>query len=124
MHALPPGLPGLSYADLLTLEGLNRLDAEYLRRLKAQDAVRHDLLLAVRAGRTLSPVENSELLLACSPLLDDVIADLFGIRKQIDAARGAVLSHNPVFSFKKLRRRARRGCQERGIRTSPSSIPG
>ncbi|MBS1235542.1 MAG: pyridine nucleotide-disulfide oxidoreductase, partial [Proteobacteria bacterium] len=110
MHALPPGLPGLSYADLLTLEGLNRLDAEYLRRLKAQDAVHHDLLLAVRAGRTLSPVENSELLLACSPLLDDVIADLFGIRKQVDAARNAVLSHNPVFSFKKLfvLRRARR----------------
>ena len=110
MHASPPGLPGLSYADLLTLEGLNRLDAEYLRRLKAQDTVRHDLLLAVRAGRTLSPVENSELLLACSPLLDDVIAELFGIRKEIDAARGAVLAHNPVFSFKKLfvQRRARR----------------
>ncbi|HWR87503.1 MAG TPA: FAD-dependent oxidoreductase, partial [Acidiferrobacterales bacterium] len=110
MHAFPPGLPGLSYADLLTLEGLNRLDAEYLRRLKAQDAVRHDLLLAVRAGRTLSPVENSELLLACSPVLDDVIADLFGIRKEIDAARSAVLSHNPVFTFKKLfvQRRARR----------------
>ncbi len=127
MHALPPGLPGLSYADLLTLEGLNRLDTEYLRRLKAQDAVRHDQLLAVRdaqgstsaaggrtpgaaTGKTLSPTENSELLLACSPLLDDVIADLFGIRKEIDAARGAVLSHNPVFTFKKLfvQRRARR----------------
>jgi NADPH-dependent glutamate synthase beta subunit-like oxidoreductase/NAD(P)H-flavin reductase len=110
MHAFTPGLPGLAYADLLTLEGLNRLDAEYLRRLKAQDAVRHDLLLAVRAGKTLSPVENSELLLACSPLLDEVIADLFGIRKEIEAARSAVLSHNPVFTFKKLfvQRRARR----------------
>ena len=110
MRAFIPGLPGLTYADLLTLEGLNRLDAEYLRRLKAQDAARHDQLLAVRAGKSLTPVENSELLLACSPLLDDVIADLFGIRKEIDAARGAVLSHNPVFTFKKLfvQRRARR----------------
>ena len=110
MHASPPGLPGLSQADLLTLEGLNRLDAEYLRRLKSQDAVRHDQLLAVRAGQVLSPIENSGLLLACAPLLDEVIADLFGIRKQIDAARGAVLAHNPVFSFKKLfvQRRARR----------------
>src|SRR3990170_3309883 len=99
MRAFTPGLPGLAYADLLTLEGLNRLDAE-----------RHDQLLAVRAGKSLTPVENSELLLACSPLLDDVIADLFGIRQEIDAARGAVLSHNPVFTFKKLfvQRRARR----------------
>jgi len=77
------------------------------------------LLLAVRAGRTLSPVENSELLLACSPLLDDVIAELFGIRKEIDAARGAVLAHNPVFSFKNCSCSARTPPpdQERGIRT-------
>jgi len=110
MHAFTPGLPGLTYADLHTLEGLSRLDAEYLRRLKAQDAVRYDQLLAVRAGRVLSPLENSELLLACSPLLDAVIADLFGIRTQIDTARGATLAHNPVFVFKKLfvQRRARR----------------
>ena len=110
MRAFTPGLPGLTYSDLLTLEGLNRLDAEYLRRLKAQDAERHDQLLAVRAGKPLTPLENSELLLACSPLLDDVIADLFGIRQEINAARIAVLSHNPVFTFKKLfvQRRARR----------------
>jgi NADPH-dependent glutamate synthase beta subunit-like oxidoreductase/NAD(P)H-flavin reductase len=110
MHAFTPGLPGLAYADLFTLDGLKRLDAEYLRRLKAQDGVRHDQLLAVRLGRVLSPMENSELLLACAPLLDEMIADLFGIRKEIDGARGATLAHNPVFTFKKLfvQRRARR----------------
>jgi hypothetical protein len=110
MHAFTPGLPGLAYTDLFILDGLKRLDAEYLRRLKAQDGERHDQLLAVRAGRVLSPIENSELLLACAPLLDEVIADLFGIRKEIDGARGTTLAHNPVFTFKKLfvQRRARR----------------
>ncbi len=110
MPAFTPGLPGLTYADLFTLEGLTRLDAEYLTRLKAHDPARHETLLAVRKGNPLTPVENSELLLACSPLLDDFIADLFGIRKELEATRKATLAHNPVFAFKKLfvQRRARR----------------
>ena len=110
MPAFTPGLAGLTYADLFTLDGLTRLDNEYLKRLQAQNPAQHDLLLAVRQGKTLSPIENSELLLACAPLLDDVIGDLFGIRKELTATRTATLSHNPVFTFKKLfvLRRARR----------------
>ena len=110
MPAFIPGLPGLAYADLFTLEGLARLDAEYLARLKTLDPALHETLLAVRQGKALTPVENSELLLACSPLLDDFIADLFGIRKELEATRTATLAHNPVFAFKKLfvLRRARR----------------
>jgi len=115
MSALTLGLPGLRYADLHTRAGLTRLDAEYLRRLAAADPARHAQLLELRAGKKFSPVETSELLLACAPLLDEVIGELFGIQKELQALRAATLSHNPVLAFKKLfvARRARRRLQKK-----------
>ena len=110
MHAFMPGLPGLAYGDLFTLEGLTRLDQEYLSRLMVHDSARHVQLLEYRNGKHFSPAELSALLLACAPPLDELIGDLFGIRREIEAIQAATLAHNPVFAFKKLfvQRRARR----------------
>ena len=97
MPALTLGLPGLTYPDLFTHEGLTRLDGEYLARLKAQDPARHDQLLAYRQGKALTPVELSELLLACAPLLDELVGELFGIQKELAAVRAATLSHRAAW---------------------------
>ncbi len=91
-------------------EALARLDQDYLARLEASDAPRHGQLLAYRAGRRFTPLEVSELLLACAPLLDEFVAGLFGIEPEAERLRRQTLAHDPVFAFKKLfvQRRARR----------------
>jgi NADPH-dependent glutamate synthase beta subunit-like oxidoreductase/NAD(P)H-flavin reductase len=110
MNAFTPGLAGYTYNDLFSAGGLKRLDDEFLARLRIRHPARHDQLLACRQGRTLPPVETSELLLACAPLLDELIGELFGIESELDALSAATLSHNPVLAFKKqfVARRARR----------------
>jgi NADPH-dependent glutamate synthase beta subunit-like oxidoreductase/NAD(P)H-flavin reductase len=105
------GLPGLHFRDLFRLEGLRRLDDEFLARLKAHDPQRHAALLAYRSGtKTQSAIELSELLLASAPLLDDFIAGLFGIEAEVYALSAATRGHDPVFAFKKqfVQKRAKR----------------
>jgi NADPH-dependent glutamate synthase beta subunit-like oxidoreductase/NAD(P)H-flavin reductase len=110
MSMLTLGLKGLAYADLFTTDGLTRLDAEFLKRLQGRDAARHAQLLALRAGQHDTAVETSELLLAVAPLIDELVGELFGISKELAAARAAALGHGPVYRFNKqfVARRARR----------------
>jgi NADPH-dependent glutamate synthase beta subunit-like oxidoreductase/NAD(P)H-flavin reductase len=55
-------------------------------------------------------LETSQLLLAVAPYLEDFIARLFGIEKELTASRAATLSHDVVLAFKKnfIQRWARR----------------
>jgi NADPH-dependent glutamate synthase beta subunit-like oxidoreductase/NAD(P)H-flavin reductase len=101
---------GLTFADLQQPETLAQLDHRFLELLRARDPARHDALLGYRQGKALTPLEVSELLLACGPVFEDFIADLFGIQPEIAAARAQTLAQDPVFVFKKLfvLRRARR----------------
>ncbi len=105
-----PGLPGLTYDDLFRQEGLERLDQEFLQRLAQHDPSRHEQLLDYRGGAALDALKVSELLLAAGPVLEEFIADLFGIRRALEHLRLGTLAHGPVFTFKKLfvQRRARR----------------
>ncbi len=102
---------GLTFAELFTPEGLQKIDGLFLERLRAHDAKVHATLLGWRSGKqTLTPLQVSELLLACGPVLDDFIAHLFNIQQELNVARRETLAHDPVFHFKKLfvQRRARR----------------
>ena len=55
---------GLTFAELFTPEGLQKIDGLFLLRLREHDAKAHDSLIAWRAGReTLTPLQVSELLL-------------------------------------------------------------
>src|SRR3972149_5681414 len=102
---------GLTFAELFTPEGLQKIDGLFLERLRARDAKAHDTLIAWREGREkLTPLQVSELLLACGPVLDNFIAGLFGIKETMEAAQQRTLAHDPVFHFKKffVQRRARR----------------
>ena len=102
---------GFTFAELRTQAGLERLDRLFLERLRAHDVKCHDALLACRhQGGGLPAVETSELLLAAAPLLDELVAEVFGIQKEMEAARQQTLAHDPVFQFKKefVLKRARR----------------
>jgi len=110
----PPALTlnhGLSFAELFTPEGLKKIDGLFLDQLRIHDARARDTLIAWRDGREpLTPLQVSELLLTCGPVLDSFIAGLFGIKEILAASQQRTLAHDPVFHFKKffVQRRARR----------------
>ena len=110
---------GFSYASLFELENLQRLDDMFLARLRTGDARLHEQLLAYRRGDPgLTALQVSELLLACAPLLDEVIADLFGIRKESTASARRDACAQPGIHFQEAVRAAARApalVKERGI---------
>jgi NADPH-dependent glutamate synthase beta subunit-like oxidoreductase/NAD(P)H-flavin reductase len=101
---------GFRFPDLFTAEGLARLDGRFLESLRGREPALAGRLIAYRNGATLTALETSELLLAAAPHLEDFLAQLFGIDRELAASRAATLSHDPVFAFKKqlVQRRARR----------------
>jgi NADPH-dependent glutamate synthase beta subunit-like oxidoreductase/NAD(P)H-flavin reductase len=111
MHELQLGLTGFSWRDLFHHDGLTRLDAEFLKQLHAANTDRHADLLAYRAGqRHFTALQTSELLLDCAPILEGFVAQLFGVKAEIERARARTVAHDPIFHFKKqfVQRRARR----------------
>jgi len=102
---------GLTFAELFALEGLHKIDGLFLELLRDRDAKAHAALLAWRTGDAkLTPLQVSELLLACGPVLEKFIAGLFGIEKELEELSRRTRSHDPIFEFKKffVQRRARR----------------
>ncbi|HEX7043203.1 MAG TPA: FAD-dependent oxidoreductase, partial [Burkholderiales bacterium] len=103
---------GFRFDRLFARESLAALDAEFLERLRRRDAGLHEKLLRYRAsaGAAFGPIERSALLLGCAPVLEEQIAELFGIERELERLRAATLAHDPVFAFKKqvVLKRARR----------------
>ncbi len=102
---------GFTHASLFEFENLQRLDGMFLARLKTDDAARHEQLLAYRRGNHgFTTLQISELLLACGPVLEEFIGELFGIQDAMHLTHDATLAHGPVFEFKKqfVQRRARK----------------
>ncbi|MGH8755553.1 MAG: hypothetical protein ACREU0_06980, partial [Burkholderiales bacterium] len=94
---------GLSFEDLYLRDGLLRLDAAFLNFLgEADSALRH----RVEAGRAnpaaLAKIEESELLIALSPHLDDFVADLFGIQEEAGKLSARHHELAPLYSCKRL----------------------
>jgi len=108
-HALLEGVPGIAktlvikcFARLFELEGLQKLDAEFLARVRARDPSLHRRLLHYReTGGALAPTEVSELLITCAPMLEQMLAELFGIEDAVARSRRETMAHDPVFVFKK-----------------------
>lgn len=111
MGQLQLGLPDLSYRDLFAIEGLQKLDQLFLARLRARSPqLAIDLLAYRQRERFFTPLQASELLLACAPVLEALIAELFDIQRPLEQLQARTLSHDPVFAFKKLvvQRRAKK----------------
>jgi NADPH-dependent glutamate synthase beta subunit-like oxidoreductase/NAD(P)H-flavin reductase len=92
---------GIRFNDLYKRDGLLRVDAAFLRFLGEADTALRDRLTA---GRSNSPKskDESDLLVALAPHVEDFLARLFGIEAE---ARALAERHNelaPLYSVKRL----------------------
>ena len=97
---------GIRFDDLYEREGLMRLDEAFLRFLGEADTAMHDRLLAARQNPAIK--DESDLLVALAPQVEDFLPKLFGIEAQ---ARALAEKHNelaPLYSVKRqfVQRRA------------------
>src|SRR5882757_5892415 len=94
---------GLSFPDLYARDGLMRVDEAFLAALAAADET---LCSQLRAAREQADVftnkQESELLIALAPHLDDFIAQLFGIETEVRALSARHTELAPIFSCKRL----------------------
>ncbi len=106
---------GFTFTQLFELEGLQKLDDEFLARLRAHDAALCETFRRYRGGETFAPVALSELLLALAPVLEQQLVDLFGIHEAVATIQRDALAHDPIFAFKKqfVLKRARRRLQKK-----------
>ncbi|MEA3194334.1 MAG: hypothetical protein QOD26_2667 [Betaproteobacteria bacterium] len=99
-NGMQPGF-GLRFNDLYERAGLLRIDAAFLNFLGEADGALRDKVIAAR--KTPPPGrEESDLLVALAPHVEDFIARLFGIE---DEARALAARHNelaPLYSVKRL----------------------
>ena len=99
----------LRFKDLYDSGGLAKLDAHFLEALRHEDAGLAYRLAAARANpESLGAKPEAELLLALAPVLEDFIAKLFGIEKEVDALVSEHTALDPLFRVKRkfVQRRA------------------
>ncbi len=96
-------LHGLSFPDLYHRDGLMRLDAAFVRALETSDSALCQRLLEARANpAALAAIQESELLMALAPHVDDFIAALFGIETEVQQLSARHNELAPLYSCKRL----------------------
>ncbi|MEK6594636.1 MAG: FAD-dependent oxidoreductase [Pseudomonadota bacterium] len=103
MSTIPIPESSLLFDDLYRRDGLLRLDLRFLAHLQRSDAALHAHLVAARADpAALAPKQESELLIALAPHVDDFIGWLFGIGTQVQALAARHHALAPLYSVKRL----------------------
>ena len=93
----------LRFADLHGRDGLVRLDGHFVDFLKAQDAELHNRLMAARAApEQVAGKPESDLIVELAPVLEEFIAELFGIAHEVRALRSRHDALAPLYSVKRL----------------------
>jgi len=93
---------GLTFPDLYATDGLARVDASFLAFLRAADATLAERLAAARATKaTLDRGEESALLIAIAPHLEDFVALLFGVEAEVAALQQAQHELAPLYACKR-----------------------
>ena len=95
MHKLKYG----NFQAILTSEGLAALDHHFIQYLTSVDSVLAEQLAIYREGK-LSITQISELVITCAPILEQFIAALFDIEREVAALKNTTRSHDPIFQFK------------------------
>jgi hypothetical protein len=120
-HFTPLNLKDFTFSELFQADSLNRLDQQFIEYLQRCNASWSDRLLNYRHGNhPLSPLDLSELLLACAPVLEAFLAELFNLQTALETSRQNTLSQQAVFDFKKwfVLRRAKRRIREKNVEES------
>ena len=93
----------LRFADLYGRDGLVRLDGQFVDFLKAQSPELHNRLMTARAApEQLEGKPESDLIVELAPVLEEFIADLFGIAHEVGALRSRHEALAPLYSVKRL----------------------
>jgi NADPH-dependent glutamate synthase beta subunit-like oxidoreductase/NAD(P)H-flavin reductase len=93
---------GLDFAALYTRDGALALDARFVEALRASDAALADRLRAARHGdAALDRKAASDLLIALAPHLEDFLAKLFGIEREVCALAARHHELAPLFAMKR-----------------------
>jgi NADPH-dependent glutamate synthase beta subunit-like oxidoreductase/NAD(P)H-flavin reductase len=93
---------GLRFEDLYAREGLLRLDDAFLSQLRTSDPGLHVQLVDSRVtpgARTAK--EQSELVIALAPHVEDFLGELFGITQEVGALQARHNALAPFFAFKR-----------------------
>ena len=93
---------GLDFAALYTRDGALALDARFVEALQASDARLADRLQAARRGdATLDRKAESDLLIALAPHLEDFLAGLFGVEREVRALAARHHELAPLYAMKR-----------------------
>jgi NADPH-dependent glutamate synthase beta subunit-like oxidoreductase/NAD(P)H-flavin reductase len=92
---------GIRFSDLYEREGLLRIDAAFLSFVREVDTALQERLVAARA-KPPSGKEESDLLVALAPHVEDFLAKLFGIETEAQALAERHHELAPLYSVKRL----------------------
>ncbi|MEO8557508.1 MAG: FAD-dependent oxidoreductase [Rhodospirillales bacterium] len=94
---------GLTFADLYDRAGLVRLDVAFVAKLRDNDVELHNRLMTARSNpAALEKKDESALLIAVAPHLEDFLADLFGVTAEATALRVRHQVLAPLYDCKRL----------------------
>jgi hypothetical protein len=94
------GVDGFRFGDLFEPRRLAELDARFREVLKAEDAELSKKFEAYRGGETLSPPDESELLIAAARPLGRFVAKLFRVEKEHQALIDRAAREDVIFRMK------------------------
>src|SRR6202142_1366732 len=93
---------GFTFQDLYSRDGLTRLDAAFCHSLGSADtALRQHLIEARKLPEALSRRQQSELMIAIAPHLEDFIGELFGITGEVRALQARHEALAPIYTLKR-----------------------
>lgn len=94
---------GISFPDLYQRPGLARIDALFVEHLKGADTDLFNRLMAARATpEAVAAKDESDLIIAVGPHLEDFLGGLFGIDGELKALAAAHDRLAPLYSCKRL----------------------
>ncbi len=93
---------GLAFADLYSVDGNQRIDTLFAAHLRAADPALADRVVAARESPSTLPLKDeSALLIAVAPHLEDFLAELFGIVPEVRALEARHHELAPLFAVKR-----------------------
>ncbi|MHA1539043.1 MAG: FAD-dependent oxidoreductase [Alphaproteobacteria bacterium] len=95
------GIKDFTFGNLYQDKELSRLDAEFMTWLKKADETLAESLQAARQKETLIPLEESSLILALAPYVEEFIAALFQVEKEVTDLQNHYKSFSPLYPIKK-----------------------
>src|SRR5437879_220167 len=93
----------LRFVDLYHRDGLVRLDACFVDVLKRRDGDLHNRLMAARAApEQVAGKAESDLIVELASVLDDFLAELFGIGSEVGALRASNDAQETLYTVQRL----------------------